>query len=263
MTFLTGFRRACHSRRDQAAGPLDGEVGAIADRLRELVLAKGQAPSIKEGNEFTRTIQAYVLSIRDSAAGRQAVEALLRDTSPSVRLEAATSALKWNAKLALPVLEDLARHDKGLPGFEAKVFVREFEAGRLDLDWVPKPVARRQPRAKQRGPSSAQLDAVEAVHSTTMSGGFLNSLVASGPMFREAAAGYEALGLADAARLVRKALAVFPGGVAPEDHDRRAVLIDALSEAEGACLEGLSGEYQELFPTDTFLIDAMEALRRG
>jgi hypothetical protein len=163
----------------------------------------------------------------------------------------------------VPILRDLARQHEHVAGFEARLILRDHEAGSLNLDWVPKP--NRRPRSPRRvsatRPTTAQLDAVEAVHATTMSGGFLNSLVVSGPAFADAIAGYEALGLAEAAGLVRQALSALPGAAVPDDHDRRAALIDGLGKDDGAMLDRLSDEYQELFPSDDILLDVIEAAR--
>jgi hypothetical protein len=95
-----------------------------------------------------------------------------------------------------------------------------------------------------------------------MSGGFLNSLAIWGPRFADAIAGYEAIGLRDAAQLVRKARAALPAKVLPPDHDQTAALIDALPDGDAAVLERLGDEYQELFPTDEILFEALETAGR-
>jgi hypothetical protein len=162
--------------------------------------------------------------------------------------------MKWNPELGLSVLKPMARRE-----IWVQLWIKQYEAGHWDPDWEPKtaPVAgkRRAPRGPR--PTEQQLDAAIAVHSTTMGGGFHNSLAVSGPLFADAIAGFEGIGLHTAAKLLRQAMADLPSGLAV-DHDERAILINSLSDAKAARLEALGDSYQDLFPSDDILFAAID-----
>jgi len=63
-------------------------------------------------------------------AGRHAIHALLEHSNPWVRLVAASIYLKYREAEATKVLEAVER-DTGIVGFNAKMVLREWRAGRL------------------------------------------------------------------------------------------------------------------------------------
>lgn len=82
-----------------------------------------------------RMQQAY-LALRQSAEGRAAISELIDDPVPTVALWAATQAAFWDESKAR------GRHASFVDGHrvhasEARVTLREFDAGRLNTDWQP------------------------------------------------------------------------------------------------------------------------------
>jgi hypothetical protein len=240
-----------------------GEQAAIAiarDDYRRRILEWEEARrrSIFAANLLAKAMQGYALAASADADWRKGVESLLKDRVPGVRLAAAVETLRWNPKLGGDAVKDVSKHDKTIYGLEAETVLRELKAERLDLDWRPAapPGSAGQPGPAR--PSPVQLDAVVALHSTIMSGGFFYALAAYGPQFTPGLAGYEASGLDAAAVLLRRALAVLPWDHMPLEHDDRAALIDALPDEAGAALEELAGSYHDLFPRDSVLFEALE-----
>jgi len=73
-----------------------------------------------------------------SFAGALTASDELADENATVRSWSAVNALAWAESAARAELERQARTDSGLGGFEAKIVLREFDAGRLDTAWVPR-----------------------------------------------------------------------------------------------------------------------------
>jgi hypothetical protein len=235
---------------------LPPDVAGVRDEiLRDRQLrAWSPSRSVRENNELAYESRRFELRLRESETGRRAIESFLDDPSLELRRWAAFMTLKWNPELALKVIKPMTRRD-----FIARVNLNKYEEGTWDLDWEP-PSRRSPARRSKKGtlaPSKDQIDATIAVHSTTMSGGFLNSLVVCGPSFDEAIAGYRAVGLKGAARVVEHALATIPQPI-QADHDARAAVVDGLPDKVGEELEHLSDKYQALFPSDSILFDAIE-----
>jgi hypothetical protein len=63
-------------------------------------------------------------------AGRHAIHALLEHSNPWVRLVAASIYLKYHEAEATKMIEALTR-EKSIVGFNAKMVLREWRAGRL------------------------------------------------------------------------------------------------------------------------------------
>jgi hypothetical protein len=57
----------------------------------------------------------------------------------TVRQWAATHALFWDEGVARTELQRQAAGESSIGEFEAKIILREFDAGRLDTTWNPKP----------------------------------------------------------------------------------------------------------------------------
>lgn len=70
-----------------------------------------------------------------SADGRAAISGYLSDENVTVRQWSAGFALAWDLVLARAELERPAADDRNLVGFEAKMTLREYDAGRLNLTW--------------------------------------------------------------------------------------------------------------------------------
>jgi hypothetical protein len=64
----------------------------------------------------------------------------------TVRLWAASHALFWDEQRARAELEREASTDDNLSSFEAKITLREFDAGRLNTSWTPKGTVNPDPR---------------------------------------------------------------------------------------------------------------------
>ena len=90
-------------------------------------------------NRLVNRMQSVHLLLRETPEGRQGItELALHDSNQTVRSCSAANALAWDAALVRPILEAEAADTKSLAGFEAKMTLREFDAGRLNTAWVPK-----------------------------------------------------------------------------------------------------------------------------
>lgn len=89
-------------------------------------------------NRLVDRLQWLHLQLRDSDAGRAGVLGFLSDDNVTVRQWSAVFALAWEPALARAELEREAANEPGLTGLNAKMALEEFDAGRLDLTWVPK-----------------------------------------------------------------------------------------------------------------------------
>lgn len=94
----------------------------------------------RRANAVFEDLHAEYKRVRDTPDGRAAIEALMTDPNLCVRVAASISALKWNSEVAVSVLRDVAVMEGeweqiGKTAMNAKYSLREWEAGRLDLDW--------------------------------------------------------------------------------------------------------------------------------
>jgi len=88
----------------------------------------------KKANKVFKQHHAYYKQVRDLPAGQAALLVLLSDPEPSVRLLAATHALRFAEREAVPVLNALER-SAGVYAMDAEYTLTNFREGRLDLDW--------------------------------------------------------------------------------------------------------------------------------
>lgn len=89
-------------------------------------------------NRLVNRMQTVQLRLRESPEGRRGITALAKTgESETVRDWAAAHALFWDAERVRPLLESVAQEDT-LRGLDAKTVLREFDAGRLTMEWVPK-----------------------------------------------------------------------------------------------------------------------------
>ena len=87
-------------------------------------------------NRLTHRVQRAQLVLRETSAGRRAISDLVDDPVPTVALWAAAHALFWDRERAASRLRDFVSAG-GMGGFEARITLEEFEAGRLQHDWKP------------------------------------------------------------------------------------------------------------------------------
>jgi hypothetical protein len=233
---------------------------SVRNEYRRRIMERSAADSIARGNRLTLELQRYVLEVRETQPGRAAIESLMGDPDPDVRLNAARDTLKWNPEIALPVIGATSQ-GAGLRAFEAGAILRLYRNGTLDLDWRP---PEPQPRHRRRL-TTAQIRAVEAFHSQTMAGGFLRSFVAAGDRADLARSALKALGFQAASALVGQAIEV--AGPLAASHDERARRVDGLPDEAAARLEALGDAYQSCFPSDGTLdeaiADALPESRQG
>lgn len=88
-------------------------------------------------NHLVDKVQSVHLRLREVEEGRDAIAALMEDDCLTVRQWAAANALAWAPGAARAELERQAA-SAGLYAFEARVTLREFDAGRLNTTWRPK-----------------------------------------------------------------------------------------------------------------------------
>jgi hypothetical protein len=193
--------------------------------------------------------QGAALELIREPFGRLEIQALVGEKSPALRLAAAVEVLRWDRHRAREVLESAARQDRGLLGLEAQVVLAQVDAGTLDLDWHPPALAH-----EIAVPAlESELNAVLAVYSTVMSGGFHYAVAAFGPLLAAASRGLAACGLARAASLVAEASGALPWASMPSDEATRSALVRSLPQPISEYLERLAGSFQDEFPRDTVL----------
>jgi hypothetical protein len=112
-----------------------GDEQGIRDRYRAIAIEWVEAQGDpKKANRIFAKHHAFYKEIRDDATGRQAIESLLDDPAPGVRVLAATHSLLFSPARGQQVLEDLERAG-GAFAVDAKYTLITFRSGRLNLDW--------------------------------------------------------------------------------------------------------------------------------
>jgi hypothetical protein len=90
-------------------------------------------------NRLVDKMQTLHLHLAESQQGREGITSLaLADANPTVRSWSAVNALAWDAASVRPLLDAEAADEASLNGLDAKMALREFDAGRLHTRWVPK-----------------------------------------------------------------------------------------------------------------------------
>jgi hypothetical protein len=93
----------------------------------------------RKWNRLVDEMQMLHLRLAESQEGRRAITNLaLTDPNPTVRAWSAVNALAWDAAKVRPLLEAEAADEASLQGLDAKMALREHDAGRLNTAWVPK-----------------------------------------------------------------------------------------------------------------------------
>ncbi len=105
-------------------------------QMHEARVERGGDPKV--WNRLVNNLQALHLQLRASTQGRRGISLSLQDENPTVRAWSAGFALFWDPVPARQELERLAANEASMEGFEAKITLQEFDAGRLNVTWEPK-----------------------------------------------------------------------------------------------------------------------------
>ncbi len=102
--------------------------------MADLAGDQGFVSSTRRWNRLVDRLRDQEAVVRESAEGRAAVEALLDDPRPTVRLWAATATLSWDEPRAREVLVEIREQPTpyGLNSINAKQTLLAFDAGRPD-----------------------------------------------------------------------------------------------------------------------------------
>lgn len=87
-------------------------------------------------NKHVHRMQRAQLELRKSVEGRATITAMMAYPVQTVARWSAAHALFWSESEARVFLETLASSG-GAGSFEAEMVLREFNAGRLRMDWEP------------------------------------------------------------------------------------------------------------------------------
>jgi hypothetical protein len=91
----------------------------------------------RQWNRLVNRVQTLQLALRETAEGRAGITAFVGDEVATVRQWSASLALAWDEPVARAELEREAT-GSGLGAMEAKIILREFDTGRLNMTWEPK-----------------------------------------------------------------------------------------------------------------------------
>ncbi len=86
-------------------------------------------------NHMFDQVHATAKTLSATEDGQAAISSLLTDDDVAVRLCAATYSLRWNEGPARTVLEDIRDNDQSLHSMTARYTLKEWDAGRLSLDY--------------------------------------------------------------------------------------------------------------------------------
>ena len=120
------------------AGILWGMADELGgERLRQLAAEWGDwDPTNPAGaNRLFDQVHAAAKALSATESGKAAISGLLTDEDANVRLCAATYALRWDEAEARRALEDIRDSDRSLRAVTAKWTLREWDSGRLSLDY--------------------------------------------------------------------------------------------------------------------------------
>lgn len=110
---------------------------ALKEQFRRAAIVHGEGTETgdyeKSNKAYDRTV-ALVKEMRLlSDRGRALLTSLLSDSDAAVRSSAACYLLPLDERMAIPVLEEVARSTLPLVGFSAEMVLREWRAGRLKI----------------------------------------------------------------------------------------------------------------------------------
>ncbi len=89
----------------------------------------------KKANALFDQLHTIYKELRDSAAGRDGIAALMTDENIGVRISAASHSLAWEPEKATRVLEAIEKDGPGLYRTSARYTLKSFREGKLNLDW--------------------------------------------------------------------------------------------------------------------------------
>lgn len=89
-------------------------------------------------NLLLNRMQQLHLELRQSQEGRDGITRMIRDDNLTVRSWSAVNALAWAPEIARAELERQIDQGEGFVAHEARIALREFDAGRLNTHWQPK-----------------------------------------------------------------------------------------------------------------------------
>ena len=115
-------------------------TNSVREDLREwerLLREKSAARTPAKANKAFDAAYAIARDLRDSEEGRRGIEALVDDDDPAVATTAAAQSLAWGSESGIQAMERLATV-RGIGGFEARMTLQEYRAGRLTSDWWPR-----------------------------------------------------------------------------------------------------------------------------
>ena len=114
---------------------VDEESEQYRTTLEQMATLEEGTMSAQEWNQLVHANHDSYLLLRETEAGRTAIEALMSHSSSTVRSWSAAHALLWNLRKARPILEALAAADGGLASTYAEHTLKEFDRARLSHDW--------------------------------------------------------------------------------------------------------------------------------
>jgi len=134
--FPTGENRPYPRSVNETDDLLLQYTGVLVEMHEHRVEAGGQP---RKWNRLVNKMQGLHLRLRESPEGRDGITALALN-APNVTAQSwgAGHALAWAPTSVRPVLEAQAADDGSLAGLDAKMTLREFDAGRLSFTWLPK-----------------------------------------------------------------------------------------------------------------------------
>jgi hypothetical protein len=114
---------------------LAGDLSFLADRFRELVVLWDQASgSPQRANIIFDETHELAKKLRRTPEGREHLLGFLKSENRAVRMSAAAECLEFDSQEAEAVLEEMSL-DRGAHSFTASITLREYRAGKLNMDW--------------------------------------------------------------------------------------------------------------------------------
>jgi hypothetical protein len=121
---------------DASVAELLAQYRATLTEMHSQRVEAGGKP--RSWNRLVDRMQRIHLLLRESDEGRAGItELALNGENETVRGWSALNALAWDPARVRPVLEAQAA-ERGLRALTARTTLKEFDAGRLKTDWVPK-----------------------------------------------------------------------------------------------------------------------------
>ena len=120
------------TNRGDSASP---DIAALSDDFRATAIAWNEpTSSVRESNRLISRLGDFIALLMDTQEGRRALESLMTDSEPAVRLMAARSCLEWIPSAAVPVLEEIERGRgpayRGSPMI-ALIYLDDFRSGKI------------------------------------------------------------------------------------------------------------------------------------